>query len=235
MEWARRFVVAFSFPARWDRDVVIEIWKLAISPGVLPLTILLVPMALFWVSCMLGAFDFEFLGFDGGEGGFDSGDGGDLIGGSMRWLFRFMNGDVVPLAAVLSFLLIFEWGAVMMGHHFFPTGGDLKQTAWIYLLGLAPAVLLAKLTTQALRPMFATLRGLEGEAKPVVGRAGKVRSRTCDEHSGQVEVEDPESPLLINARTPSGVPPLPRGARVVVTSHDSGRGIYLVTPHPEEP
>ncbi|MCP5545207.1 MAG: hypothetical protein H7A49_15030, partial [Akkermansiaceae bacterium] len=49
--------------------VVIEVWKLAISPGVLPLTILLVPMALFWMSCLVGAFDFDFLSFDGGEGG----------------------------------------------------------------------------------------------------------------------------------------------------------------------
>ena len=215
--------------------VVIEVWKLAISPGVLPLTILLVPMALFWMSCLVGAFDFDFLSFDGGEGGFDSGDGGDLVGGSMRWLFRFVNGDVVPLAAVLSFLLIFEWGSVMLGHYFFAAGGGVDKAVWIYLLGLVPALGFTKLTTQALRPMFMTLRGFEGEAKPVVGRSGRVRSGSCDERSGQVEVEDPESPLLINARLAPGEPPLPRGSRVVVVSHDRTKDIYLVRTHPEEP
>lgn len=199
----------------------------------LPLTILLVPMGLFWISCLIGAFDLDFLGFDGGEGGFDSGDGGDVVSGSTRWLFRFFDADQVPLAAVLSFLLTYLWGAAMLGHYFWPPGADLSASLRIDLIGLIPAAMFTKLTTRLLRPMFITLRGLEGEAKPVVGRSGTVRSRICDATSGQVEVEDPEAPLLINARTEPGAETLSRGTRVLVRSHDPDRGIYQVVIHPE--
>jgi hypothetical protein len=44
--------------------VVIEILKLAISPGVLPLTLLLVVMGVFWMVCLLGAFDLDLFTFD---------------------------------------------------------------------------------------------------------------------------------------------------------------------------
>ncbi|GAA5480823.1 hypothetical protein [Haloferula sargassicola] len=210
-----------------------EIWNLAISPGVLPLSILLIPMALFWVTCLIGSFDFDFIGFDGGEGGFDSGDGGDLVGGSMRWLFRFFHGDEVPVAALLSFLLVYLWGGAMLGHYFFPPGNDGVEAAKLDAWALLPALVLTKLTALALRPMFISLRGLEGEAKPVLGRAGRVRSRVCDASAGQVEVEDPESPLLINARLAPGAEPLSRGTRVMVESRDPDRDVYLVKVHPE--
>jgi hypothetical protein len=214
---------------------VIEIIKLAISPGVLPLTILLVLMGLFWMICLLGAIDLDFFTFDGDGGGFDSGDGRGLASGSMRWLVRYLNGDVVPLAAVLSLLLIYQWCAVMLGHHFRHPGGDVGAILVIHGVGLVPAFVCTSLSTRLIRPLFAALQGKEGEAKPVVGRSGRVRSGVCDEHSGQVELDDPESPLLVNARVAEGSSPIPRGTRVVVVSQDSLRDFYLVTPLTELP
>jgi hypothetical protein len=215
--------------------VVIEILKLAISPGVLPLTILLVLMGVFWMTCLLGALDFDIFTFDGGEAGFDSGDGRGLASGSMRWLVRFLNGDVVPLAAVLSLLLTFQWCAVMLGHHFRPPGGDVGAILLLHGIGIVPAFVCTSLSTRLMRPLFAALQGKEGEAKPVVGRSGRVRSGICDERSGQVELEDPESPLLVNARVSEGSAPIARGTRVMVVSHDALRDFYLVSPHSDQP
>ncbi len=216
-------------------SVVIEILKLAISPGVLPLTILLVVMGVFWMVCLLGAFDLDVFTFDGGEGGFDSGDGSQLTGDSLRWLIRYVNGDVVPLAAALSFLLIYQWCAVMLGHSLYPPASKLGTILLLYAAGFPPALVCTSLTTRLMRPFFSTLHGREGEAKPVVGRKGNVRSGICDEHSGQVELDDPESPLLVNARVPAGTSPIPRGTRVVVAGHDPDRDFYFVTPHSEQP
>jgi hypothetical protein len=215
--------------------VVIEILKLAISPGVLPLTILLVLMGVFWMTCLLGALDFDIFTFDGGEGGFDSGDGRGLASGSMRWLVRYLNGDVVPLAAVMSLLLIYQWCAVMLGHHFRPPGRDTGAILLLHGIGIVPAFFLTSFSTRLMRPLFAALQGTEGEAKPVVGRGGRVRSGVCDEHAGQVELDDPESPLLVNARVAEGCPPITRGTRITVVGHDSLRDFYLVTSHSEQP
>lgn len=200
------------------------------SPGVLPFTLLLGPMALFWMVCFIGTLDFDFIGIDFGDGGADSGDGGTLFGGSIRWLFKFVHGDVVPLPALGSFLLMFEWGCVMLGNHFWNPSMDIKLAGVIAAVSFIPAVGLTKFTGFMLRPMFEALKGTEGQAKPVVGRNGVVRSGSLDETSGQVEVEDPEVPLLINARLAPGEPPLSKGDQVVVESHDMDRDVYLVKP-----
>jgi hypothetical protein len=206
-----------------------EIWDLATSPGVVWLTLLLGPMALFWIACFIGTLDFDFIGVDFGEGGVDSGDGITLFGGTVRWLFRFVHGDDVPIMALLSFLLVFEWGCVMLGNLFWNPTEDLGQAGKIAALSLVPALFLTKFTGLLLSPMFRILKGTEGEAKPVIGRRGQVRSRVLDDRSGQVEVEDPEVPLLINARLASGADALVRGDSVVVESHDADRDVYLVS------
>ena len=46
--------------------------------------------------------------------------------------------------------------------------------------------------------------------------------------AGQVEVEDPEVPLLINARLAPAADPLSKGDLVVVESHDKDRDVYYV-------
>jgi hypothetical protein len=210
------------------RPLIKEIWDLAMSPGVLPFSLLLGPMALFWITCFIGTLDLDFIGVDFGDGGADSGDGGTLFGGSIRWLFKFIHGDVVPLPALGSFLLVYEWGSVMLGNHYWNPDEDLKQAGVIAVWSLIPAFILTKMTGAMLRPMFYALKGTEGEAKPVIGRKGRVRSKTLDESSGQIEVEDPEVPLLLNARLAPGTEALSRGDLVVVESHDKERDVYFV-------
>lgn len=185
-------------------------------------------MALFWIACFIGTLDFDFIGVDFGDGGTDSGDSGTLFGGSVRWLFKFVHGDVVPLPALGSFLLVYEWGCVMLGNLYWNPTEDMKQAGIIAAWSLIPALGLTKLTGYFLRPMFFALKGTEGEAKPVIGRQGRVRSGTLDESAGQVEVEDPEVPLLINARLAPAADPLSKGDLVVVESHDKDRDIYYV-------
>lgn len=210
-----------------------EIWDLATSPGVVVLTLLLGPMALFWIACFIGTLDFDFIGVDFGEGGVDTGDGVTLFGGTVRWLFRFVHGDEVPVAALGSFLLVFEWGCVMLGNHFWNPDENLKQAGIIAAVSLVPALFFTKFTGLCLSPMFRILKGSEGQAKPVIGRQGRVRSGVLDDRSGQVEVEDPEVPLLINAHVASGAEALVRGDLVVVESHDADRDTYLVTLTPD--
>ena len=180
------------------------------------------------MTCFIGTLDFDFIGVDFGDGGTDSGDGGTLFGGSIRWLFKFVHGDVVPLPALGSFLLIYEWGGAMLGNYYWNTAGDLKQAGVIAAWSFIPALLLTKMTGFFLRPMFIALKGTEGEAKPVIGRHGRVRSGTLDESAGQIEVEDPEVPLLLNARLLPGAEPLSRGDQVIVESHDKERDVYFV-------
>ncbi|MEM1085460.1 MAG: hypothetical protein AAGI48_15215 [Verrucomicrobiota bacterium] len=205
-----------------------EIWDLATSPGVLPVSLLIACMVAFWIVCMIGSLDFDMIGIDFGEGGADSGQGGSLFGGSLRWLFRFIHGDLIPLPALASLVLVFEWICIMLGNHYWNPDGELKRAVIIAAWALIPSVILTKVAGFFLRPLFVILRGTEGEAKPVIGRMGRVRSKVLDAELGQVEVEDPEVPLLINARLAPGSTPLSKGDQVIVESHDKDRDTYLV-------
>lgn len=204
-----------------------EIWDLATSPGVVLFTLLLGPMLLFWIASFLGALDFDLLGIELGDAG-DSGDGVGVFNGTTRWLLRMVHGDDVPVSALFSFLLLFEWGCVMLGNYLFNPEEDLLRAGVIVLASLLPALILTRFAGLCLSPFFRMLRGSEGQAQPVIGRCGTVRSGVLDSESGQVEVEDPEVPLLINAHVAKSSRTLVRGDLVTVVSHDKERDAYLV-------
>ncbi|MBK1828187.1 hypothetical protein [Haloferula rosea] len=180
------------------------------------------------MACFLGALDFDFLNIDAGDAGIDGVEDVSVLDGATRWLRRLVYGDDVPVSALFSFILIFEWGFVMLGNYFFNPDEGMIRAAIIVVAALLPALVLTRLTGLCISPFFKILRGSEGQAKPVIGRCGKVRSRTLDARSGQVEVEDPEVPLLINAHVSKTSKPLVRGDLVTVVSHDTDRDTYLV-------
>jgi hypothetical protein len=61
-----------------------------------------------------------------------------------------------------------------------------------------------------------------------------VRTAQVNEREGQVEVENAGAPLLLNARTATGSPPLPRGTNVLVIRYDDSTGLYIVRSLTEE-
>lgn len=203
-----------------------EILQLAISPQVLPLTILLVPVALYWLLNMLGAVDLDFLDVDFDTDGPDGDDGG--MGGALQSALKFVNARDVPVMIVLSFLVILLWACAMIGNLWF----NAAQSGWIggiiVIASLVAAVILTRFLIAPLKPFFRLLRADDEKHAPVIGRTGLVRTATIDERSGQVEVDNVGASLLLNARLNTGSAPLPRNSEVIVISHDADSGIYTV-------
>ena len=204
-----------------------EIWNLAISPQVLPLTILLVPVALYWLLNVLGAVDLDFLDVD-----FDHDTHGAHHDSSHDSWFhgalRFVNATDVPVMIVLSVLVILLWACAMIGNLWFNaqqsglTGGIIAGTA------LVAAVVLTRYVVAPLKPFFRLIRADDEKHPPVVGRSGIVRTAWVDERSGQVEIEMQGAPLLLNAKVAAGTFSLPRNTEVIVVSHDAVTGVYTV-------
>ena len=216
-----------------------EIWDLATSAPMLPLTILLVPVGIYWVLSILGAVDHDHFGGVDMDGGIDAphhggGDGhsgnGDShpLGEVMHGALRFLNAQGVPLMMVLSVLIAYLWGCSMLGNLWFNkalTGG----TGTLVSIGaLVVAIILTRLTAAPLKPLFRLIQDDPEPAKPVLGRTGVVRTALVNEREGQVEVENAGAPLLLNARIATGSPPLPRGTIVLVIRYDDSSGIYIV-------
>lgn len=229
-----------------------EIWDLAISPQVLPFTLLLVPVALYWFLAVLGAVDLDFLHVDfdshvetdvhvdldpggvdagahadaGGGGGADTGHGPFL--GAFHGALKAVNATDVPIMIVLSILLIVTWVCAMLGNHWFNAEGANLRGTLIGVGALAGGLVLTRLLTEPLKPVFRAMKGEGTPNRPVVGRSGTVRTIEITDRSGQVEISEKGEVLLLNARLAEGARPLARGAEVIVYDYDEDTGVYYV-------
>ncbi len=203
-----------------------EICNLAISPQVLPLTLLLVPVALYWVLNILGVLDLEFLDVEVDADGPDESD--STMSQWLHGALRIVNAKDVPVMVVLSILVILLWACAMIGNLWFNPGSGALAGGIIALGALAAAVVLTRFAVAPLKPFFRVLRAEDEKHLPVIGRTGFVRTALVDERSGQVEVQNSEAPLLLSARVLPGTAALPRDTEVIVVSHDPASGVYTV-------
>lgn len=215
-----------------------EIWNLAISAPMLPLTILLVPVGIYWVLSILGAVDHDHFGGVELDGGIDApdgsgahahhGDGGHPLSEMMHGALRVLNAQGVPLMMVLSVLIAYLWGCSMLGNLWFNKQLSGGTGTLVSVGALVAAVILTRVTVIPLKPLFRLIQDEPEPLKPVLGRTGVVRTALVNEREGQVEVENAGAPLLLNARIATGSEPLPRGTAVLVIRHDDSTGIYTV-------
>lgn len=213
------------------------IWELAISSAVLPFTVLLIPIALYWALCLVGMLDFEFLDFDfdveaeaeGGEIG-DGTQGPGLFGNVFQGALKAVNATDVPMMVAMSILVIVLWGCVMLGNLWFNGDGSMSLAVFIALGSLISSVVLTKLITNPLKPVFRALKGGSSSNRPVLGRTGTIRSATLDQSGGQIEVEDEENPLLMTAKLVEGAPAMAKGEEVIIFRYDREKGVCHVRP-----
>ncbi|WP_367870505.1 hypothetical protein [Luteolibacter sp. Populi] len=211
-----------------------EIWNLATSAPMLPLTILLVPVVIYWLLSILGAVDHDHFGVDM-DGGVDAAHGADgphgeghPLGEVMHGALRMLNAQGVPVMMVLSVLIAYLWGCSMLGNLWFNKELSGGAGTLVSAGGLVAAVILTRLTVVPLKPLFRLIQDDPEPTKPVIGRSGVVRTASVSEREGQVEVENAGAPLLLHARVAEGSPPLPRGTAVLIIRHDDSTGIYIV-------
>jgi hypothetical protein len=217
-----------------------EIWELSISPQVLPFTLLLIPIALYWLLAVVGLIDMDFLDVDldtdvdvdvdaGPEIDTDVDAGHHTPGaGILHGALRLMGANDIPIMAMMSIIIVLLWTLAMLGNLWFnPDQANLAGRI-IGIVALVGAVLLARVITMPLRPFFRAMKKGGTENRPVIGRTGKVRTGKLTAESGQVLVEEKGDQLFLNARLMAGSDPLPRGAEVLIYKYDKETGIYYV-------
>lgn len=191
----------------------------------LPLTLLLGLVFLFWMVSLLGVFDLDSFDteVDGGEV-----EGGD---GVLGFLLRAVNAQDVPVMMVLSVLSLFMW-LIAIASNYYLNPGQNGLVAFGLLTGnFILSVILVKLVTQPLRPVFRSIKNDKEHQEPLVGSAGTVKSRILDRDFGQCEVPRPKgSPALLNCRLVDGEKPLERGEEILVIGYDDSIRKYIIKP-----
>ena len=154
----------------------------------LPFTLLLIPVGLYWLLAALGTLDLNFLDFDFDhdvdldadvDGGLDvDADGGAEAAGegavhgpflsAFQGALRLVNATDVPLMIVLSILIVMMWICAGIGNILFnPGGGNLVGTL-IGVGSLVVGAVLTRLVTTPLKPMFRAMKG-KGDGEPTGG------------------------------------------------------------------
>ncbi len=215
-----------------------DLLELAVSNEVLPFTILLAPIFIYWGFCLLGLLDLDFLDIDFESDTEISQEGLEAEAGSasssssgfldqIQGVMKFMNAADVPVMVVLSFLVVVLWVFIMVGH-LAMAGLNLPFFAgWWPLTALVGSTFLTKGLTAPLSPLFTSFK--EDEAKdPIIGKTAVVRTSSLSSRGGQVKLEHRGGTTYLNARTPEGSEDLPRDTEVLIYKYDGDSGEYLV-------
>jgi len=98
----------------------------------------------------------------------------------------------------------------------------------LLLLNLFVSLMVVKVVTQPLKPLFKKLKESDELEEPIIGAVGVVRSQVLDSSYGQVEVKRSDGTVaLINAKLSSEKKSLIRGSQVLVFEK-TNKSVYLV-------
>ena len=204
---------------------MIEIWEQATLPHNLPLTVLVGLFTSYWIICLLG-----IVGVDTFDVDLDTDIDLDTDASHhspLTSVLRFVNAADVPLMAILSFLATFMWIICLLGNYYLNPNHLDWLILTIFAVSFITSVILVKIFTTPLVPIFKKMKELE-KAEPAVGGVAVVVSKEVDGKYGQCEQQRTAgAPAILNCMTTQDEP-IARGTEVAVVSYDKDKGIYTV-------
>jgi len=202
-----------------------ELWQTATNPTVLPATLLLIPVMLYWIIGLFGLTDGDV--GDSGDGDGSSSGEGHFVSDITGAMLRLVNASEIPFMVVMSLLCIYFWSGMVLGSMLLPFSGE--WFVWALTGGaLLAALIFTRLTVIPLKPLVRAIRFDKDQPIPVIGRTGTVRSHELTENFGQVEVADAHGPMFLNARLIDEGLTLHKGDEVIIVSLNSEKMIYSV-------
>ena len=209
------------------------LWQAAIEPVNIVYTILLVVVALYWLSVFLGALDLSSFDFDVDadvdvDADLDVDVDADMdVDGeahtTIGWFagtLHFFNFGKLPFMILMSFVILSMWCLALLSNDY------LGHGRWWFALAMVIPILfvsliIGKVVTTPLIPVF---KALDQEAKPIeyIGQICKLRLPASASRFGQAEVIIDGDPLLIEVKTETDNEVIARGetARIIGKTED---------------
>ena len=208
-----------------------ELIVLSLSWSVLPFTVLLLIMFLYWFTVILGMIDIDFIDVDFEmDADADVDADADAEGGSrLGAVMDFFHANDVPIMIPLSFGICSLWFLAVTGNHLFNPGGNWLVGAGLMIPNLIVSGLIMKVATRPLAGMFKAMNKDYDAPARLEGNVGIVRSLTLNERHGQVEVATKGAPLVLNAVTEGGAE-LKKGDEVLIVRRNREKNLYVVEP-----
>ncbi|MCA9121813.1 MAG: hypothetical protein H6822_07010 [Planctomycetaceae bacterium] len=201
-----------------------ELIETAFTPTVMPATVLLLVVSLYWSIAVFGGLGLDLLDFDlDFDADFDADSVFDSIMSAGAVTLRFLNIGQLPINIWISVFAIAFWTISMLWRS--PEGATAVLTivAMVVRNG-AVALLPTKVLTQPLRGKFEPIE--PKEAADLIDHVGVVTTAEVTPRGGQARFDSAASPLLLNVRSAQTV--LAKGEQVRIVDYDSASQIYTV-------
>ncbi|MEL7361767.1 MAG: hypothetical protein AAFN13_06820 [Bacteroidota bacterium] len=204
------------------------------SGPLLPLTVLLAIVGVYWLFVILGALDLDFLDVD-----FDATDadvdldfeantdvGADADTGLSGWqqALSFLHLGIVPFMVVFSVFVLSWWTVAAIGLYVLGLGALVGLGA-----GLVLAVLATKVLTWPLAGLFRKLKAAEAPVQ-IIGRVCTALTALDHDRLGQAELPTDGAPLLLTVKTTQPGERVARGERALVVARSDDGQVFLVDP-----
>ena len=207
----------------------------ALLPVNMVFTILLVFVMLYWLTVIFGLIDMSSLDVDLDleveadlDAEVDLDADSEVNGHSGGWIssgLQFFNFGKVPFMVVFSFLTLSMWAFSILINYYIGQG-SWATAAILFLPNLAVSLLLTKIVTTPLIPVF---RHFDGSTLAVeyIGHECTLTLPASGTAMGQAEVLIDDTPLLINVKL-DGEEFLERGSKALVINESPDGRFYIV-------
>lgn len=201
-----------------------EFLDLAFQWPIVPATVLVLFVVLYWLLVILGALDIDVLDLD-----FDFDADADSVLG-LGWVgLRFLNLGEVPLMLWGSLFGISWWTFALVVEAGMPQG-EWMPIVWAIARDVGVALVVTKLLTQPLRGRFEHKE--PNTPAEMIGRTCVVTTSEVTLTFGHAECTTEGAPLMLTVRVREGA--LQKGDIVVIDEYDAENGWYYVSKEIEE-
>jgi hypothetical protein len=188
---------------------------------VLPATLLLAMVVLYWLVALAAGWGFDALDFDLDlDSNTSDGSLGGMLGAGAVSL-KFLNIGQLPINIWGSVFSFSFWLVSMIWPSEAATFGGF---ALILLRNAAIALVATKLLTQPLRGKFDPRE--PENAADLVGSVGEVITAEVNPQGGQARFRADAAPLLLNVRSSQSI--IAKGEQVEIVAYDHQRRLYTV-------
>lgn len=200
------------------------------SPIVLPITILLIVVLVYWILVVFGGLGLEMLDVDWD---FDVEADGDPTSGSDSMtvgMLKFFHVGEVPIMIIVTLFTLTMWVTTYLTSFYLR---DAEIANWIPIAAIGPNLLLSLIVTRFVllpfRTFFRSLNDAGSSRSRIIGKVCLITSSEVTQEFGQAEIAQDGPPIVLNVRCRKA-DTMRKGDAAVVESYCQESNSYLVVP-----
>ncbi|MBX2871711.1 MAG: DUF1449 family protein [Saprospiraceae bacterium] len=210
-----------------------ELLQAAFSPPNIVFTVLLLVVMLYWVSVFMGLLDMGSFDVDidvdmdvdvDVDIDADIDADADVTAGGLAGILHFFNLGKVPFMIIMTFLVLSMWAISILLNHYVGHG-SLGFAGLMFIPNLAVSLLITKIVTSPLVPIF---KNLDTSEEPVdyIGQVCTLLLSASPNDLGQAEVSVNGSSLLVSVMADQKE--IKKGEKALIVQENKEKSYFIV-------